>query len=209
MYYGRMCRAQGEVTLMFSCRIWFSWAGFLGPGHVRHAWIAARAAAAHAAPRALQPGGVSGSGEWAHGLLQPPGARTEMLQHARLTVETADLGVVLAMLPCFWAYSLCFWFSSELGTCYPDTGTQSVGAPAGLPCALLPGIKESQSFAVPDSSVGMKYEVWLKCENTVSATESNCTWCLGRHISCKLCQCPYLLCPLSYLNTALGFRVVG
>lgn len=146
---------------------------------------------------------------WARGLLQPPGARTERLQHARLTVETADLGLVLAMLPWFWAHSLCFWFSSELGTCYLDTGTQSVGAPAGLPCALLPGIKESQSFAVPDSSVGMKHELRLKCENTVSATETNCTWCLGRHISCKLCQCPYLPCPLSCLNMALSFRMVG
>lgn len=184
MYCGRMCRAQGEVTLMFSCRIWFSWAGFLGPGHVRLERVPARAeqslcSTCSAAWRGLR--------LWRVGMWAPPTSRGKdsalcardalaCQAHSgdswtRPSVSKAALvlSLFLVLLVQQWAWVPFIWILVP----------QSVWAPA-VPCALLPWIKESQSFAVPDSSAGMKHELQLKCENTISATETNCTWCLGK-----------------------------
>lgn len=187
MCYGRTTQGTGwsHLAVFIPDPIQLSCA--IGPGRVKCERVPSRAAGSQPAPPALWSGGVSGSEEGMLGPLQLPWARTrhcvaEMLEQVvRPTADMADIDLVLGKLAGFELILCASSSLVSLGTCYlGSSAVQSVWAPAVLLCALLPCIKESQWFAVPDLSAGMKHELRLKCENTTSAIETNCSWHLGK-----------------------------
>lgn len=144
------CRAQGEVTLLFSYRIQFSWAGLLVLAMSNMSRYHPSCSLS-AAPCALCSGGVSGT-------LRPPSSLGKdsalCCRHVWVCCQAdiAGLELVTAKLSGFKPIPSVSSSPASLGTCYlSSSAIQSVWAPAVLPHALLLCIKESQWFAVPDS----------------------------------------------------------
>lgn len=149
------CTAQGEVTLLFSYRMQFSWAELLGLA-VSNMSRYHPSCSLSAAARALCSGAVSGSEECTLRPTSPLGKDSALrCRHAWVGCQAgmAGLELVTAKLSGFEPVPCVSSSPASLGTCYlGSSAVQSVWAPAVLPHALLLCIKESQWFAIPDSS---------------------------------------------------------
>lgn len=185
MCYGRMCRAQGEVTLMFSCRsdsaelaFWgLAVSGMRGSQPELQLLMLLHVLCSLEGSQALESGHVGSSS-----LLGQALSTVWQRCFSMSGSQWRQLILALCWLSClnFELIPCASGSAVSLGTGYLDTCTQSVGVPAGLPCALLPGIKgESKlccSWLISGNETWVGAEVWKHC----ISYRNYRTWCFDK-----------------------------